>query len=386
MVYEKFSWDFMVAYHGKNLFPFLLPALLLFVIYTYVRSVLSTRHNNYLYGFLVAPDHQSAIIDKLFIILLAYMLLINYSTAIINQTEWNFRFILPLISAHLFYFFYVRYIRVTNINNIDTYFYKCVVFAIFLILILQLLMFSGVIPGLTAVYSSEIYEKIFNCIRVDGEHIGYTSYLGTILLYLMLFHGKKLPIYYCAVVYLTLFSVLIINQTRGALLIAITLLFCYFISLKNIRTFISALSVAILLSVVFWFLCVDGSAHRVLSYDSSAQARVHLMVETVNVITGEGLMFGNGSFFTQNIRFGKTIDQQIVHNYYLRFLASYGLIGFAIFLYYFKHLFANKLSYVNIIGLFVIFSIFTFEPYLMWSIYIIAIFSRVDQVKTPYTT
>ncbi|MBT6673565.1 MAG: O-antigen ligase family protein [Lentimicrobiaceae bacterium] len=385
IVYDKFSWDFMTAYHGKNLFPFLLPIILLFVIYAYLRSDWSARYKNSFIGFFTMLINRSTIADQLLIILVCYMVLINYLTAIIDQSDANFRMVLPIITAHFFYFFYTRYSQLSIIDNINTYFYKCVVFSIFLILILQLLMFSGVIPGLTGIYSPEINEKIFSGIRVDGGHIGYTSYLGTILLYLMIFHSKKLPIYYRTAVYLTLFSVLIINQTRGALLIAIIMLFSYFISLKNIKIFIAALSVVILLLVVFWFLNVDVSTHRLFTYDSSTEARLYLMTETFDVFT-EKPLFGHGSYFVENLRFGKTVDQQIVHNYYLRFLTSYGLIGFSIFLYYFKHLFANKLSFVNIMGLFVIFSIFTFEPYLMWSIYIIAIFSRIDQKKKLYTT
>jgi len=117
IIYGKFSWDFMMAYHGKNLFPFLTPIVLLFMVNYYLRSDFSLRHKNSLYGFLTMLISRHTIADTIFILLISYMILINYLTAIIDQSDTNFRFILPLVSAHLFYFFYVRFSQVTVIND-----------------------------------------------------------------------------------------------------------------------------------------------------------------------------------------------------------------------------------------------------------------------------
>jgi hypothetical protein len=122
IVYDKFSWDFMTAYHGKNLFPFLLPIILLFVIYAYLRSDWSARYKNPFIGFFTMLINRSTIADQLFIILVCYMVLINYLTAIIDQSDANFRMVLPIITAHFFYFFYTRYSQLSIIDNINTYF------------------------------------------------------------------------------------------------------------------------------------------------------------------------------------------------------------------------------------------------------------------------
>lgn len=385
IIYEKFSWDFMVAYHGKNLFPFLIPVVLLFMVNYYLRSDFPLRHRNYLHGFFIMLISRHTVADTVFILLISYMILINYLTAIMDQSNANFRFILPLVSAHLFYFFYVRFSQVTVINNIHSYFSKYVVFAIFLVLIFQLMMFFDIVGGLTDAHTSKVTQKIFSFIRVDGLHLGISSYLGVILLYLMLFHITNLAIYYRLILFATLFSTLVINQTRGALLSALIILLGYLFyklnSPKNKKYFIGV----IFLVVIVWLLYIEHSTHRIFLFDSSANARWYLIKQTFDAFL-ESPLFGHGSFYIQNLRFGQGIDQQIVHNYYLRFLTSYGVIGFIGLLFYWKIMFVNKFSYKNLLGILVVFMILTFEVYLIWAIYIIAIFSRIDQRKSPHAT
>ena len=384
IIYEKFSWDFMLAYHGKNLFPFLIPAVLLFIVYYYLRSDYSLRHRNDVYGFLTMLISRYTVVDIIFILLISYMIFINYLTAIIDQSDVNFRFILPLVSAHFFYFFYVRFSQVTLINNIHSYFSKYVVIAIFIVLIFQLMMFAGVVGGLTDAYTSEVEQKIVGFVRVDGKHIGISSYLAVILLYLMLFKITNLSIYYRLTLFLTLFLTLIINQTRGALLSALIILLGYMFynlnSPNNKKYFIGI----IFLVVIAWLLYAEYSDHRLFLFDSSANARWYLIEQTFDSFL-ESPLFGHGSFYVQNLRFGEGVDQQIVHSYYLRFLTSYGVIGFIGLLFYWKVMFVNKYSYKNLLGLSTVFLIATFEPYLIWATYIIAIFSRIDQ-KKPHVT
>jgi len=246
-------------------------------------------------------------------------------------------------------------------------------------------MFAGIVGGLSDVYTSETTQKIFSFVRVDGLHIGISSYLGVILLYLMLFHITNLAVYYRLIIFSTLFSTLVINQTRGALLSALIILLGYLFynlnSPKNKKYFIGI----IFLVVIAWLLYAEYSSHRLFSFDSSANARWYLIKQTFDAFL-ESPLFGHGSFYVQNLRFGEGVDQQIVHNYYLRFLTSYGVIGFIGLLFYWKIMFVNKFSYKNLMGILVVLLISTFGTYLIWAIYVIAIFSRANHKKIPRTT
>ena len=165
-------------------------------------------------------------------------------TAIMDSSESNTRMIMPLISAHFFYWLYRRYSNVSVVSHLEVYFIKCVFFSMFIMLMTQLLMFAGIMPGLTDAFGVEIVQKIFTFIRVDGMHIGYTSYIALLLLFLLLYHNISVSSYLRVSGYITLFLVLVINQTRGAILPAIIILaiyFCRTLSVRNVVVLISFL-------------------------------------------------------------------------------------------------------------------------------------------------
>ena len=137
------------------------------------------------------------------------------------------------------------------------------------------------------------------------------------------------------------------------------------------------LGALILLVTSFYFSNLD---HRVFSFDSSANERVLLIEKTVDAYL-EHPIFVRGSYFVQNLRFGFT-TKFVVHNYYLRFLTSYGLVGFLIFLCYLQPLFLRRMKYKDLVGLFVVFSIASFDAYFIWAYLIIATFHQNDQKRT----
>ncbi len=372
MIYEKWSLDSLTAGHGKNLIPYLLPSLLLFFFYYFYRSEWSARYSNPIYGIAQMIVNKTTTEDKVLGVLIIYMIFINHITAILDSSESNLRMIMPLITAHFFYWLFRRYSFISKIDNLLDFFGQCVFFSISMMLIMQILMFLGIIPGLVDINEADTQQKLFNFIQVNGLHIASTSFTALILLYLLLFQRIKLPAVITIMGFLLIFIALIVNQVRGALLPAAILLFLYFLGRMNLRNALFLLA-AIFLLVMFY---LNNSDNRIFSFDSSANERVLLMTKTWESFI-EYPVFGQGSYFAQNLRFGFTV-QFVVHNYYLRFLVSYGVVGFVIFLCYLQPLFLRRFRYKDLVGLFVIFSIFTFDAYLYWAIMIIAAFHNAD--------
>tara|TARA_Y100001935_G_scaffold197956_1_gene166196 strand:- start:595 stop:1830 length:1236 start_codon:yes stop_codon:yes gene_type:complete len=372
MVYEKWSLDILTLGHGKNMIPYLLPLLLFFFCYYFYRSEWSTRFSNPFYGVAHMIVNKTRTEDKVLGVLIIYMIFINHITAILDSSESNLRMIMPLITAHFFYWLYRRYSYISKIDNLKDFFGQCIFFSVMIMLSLQMLMFLGFIPGLVDDTAADTQEKLFNFIQVNGSHIASSSYTALILLFLLLFYKIKLPAPIILMGFVLIFIALIVNQVRGALLPAAILLILYSFGKLNFRN-ILFLIVATYLVAMFIYTNQD---HRVFSFDSSANERVLLMTKTWEAFI-EYPIFGQGSYFAQNLRFGFT-TQFVVHNYYLRFLVSYGVIGFLIFLCYLQPLFLRRFTYRDIVGLFVVFSIFTFDAYLYWAIMIIAAFHNAD--------
>ena len=139
--------------------------------------------------------NKTTIEDKALFILIIYMIIINHITAIISSSESNLRMILPLITAHYFYWFYKRYSEISEIENLKDFFGQCVFFSILIMLILQMLMFLGLVPGLVDIADADTQQKITNFIQVNGSHIAFSSFMALILLFLLLFYDIKLPKY-----------------------------------------------------------------------------------------------------------------------------------------------------------------------------------------------
>tara|TARA_Y100000748_G_C15498406_1_gene489088 strand:- start:2297 stop:3544 length:1248 start_codon:yes stop_codon:yes gene_type:complete len=376
LIYEKWSLDSLTAGHGHNLIPYLLPCLALFFAYYFFRSDWSSRFSNPAYGIANMVVNKSTMEDRVLVVLIIYMILINHITAIADSSESNLRMIMPLITAHFFYWLYKRYSYISRIDDMHDFFGQCVFFSILIMLILQLLMFMGFIPGLVDIADADTREKVTNLIQVNGMHIGDTSYTALILLFLLLFYKIKLPNYIIFIGYVIIFLTLAVNQVRGALLPTAILLLLYFCNKLTVRKVIF-LGLTLLIGINLYLNNMD---HRVFSFESSANERFMLMEKTFDIFL-EHPIFGQGSYFAQNLRFGFNTGL-VVHNYYLRFLVSYGVVGFAIFLCYLQPLFLRQFRYKDWVGLFVVFSIFSFDAYFVWAMLIIATFHQNDQKQT----
>lgn len=372
IIYEKWSLDLLTNGHGKNLIPFLLPSLMLFFFYYYLRSEWSIRVSNPLHGLTNLIINKTSMEDRVLLVLIIYMIIINHSNAILNSSESNLRMIMPLISSHFFYWFYKKYSMVSNIKNLNDFFGKSVFFSIMLILVLQMLMFLGIVPGLVDEADADTQQKLTNFIQVNGSHIAQSSYTAIILLFLILFYKIKLPKYILLGGLLLILTALMVNQVRGALLAGAILLILYFVSKITLRNMF-ILGLMTLLAVMFYLSNIDS---RIFTFDASASERIFLFEKTFEIFV-ENPIFGHGSYFAQNLRFGFS-SKLIVHNYYLRFLVAYGIIGFIIFLCYLQPMFLRRFKYKYFVGLFVIFSIFTFDAYFYWAMLIIAVFHQND--------
>ena len=107
IIYDKFSLDTMTAFHGKNLLPFFGLGLILFVVYSYCRSAHFTKFKSMTISFFIFLSSRLDKSDRLALLFILYMILVNIFSAMINNSDFNFRMVIPIFFAHCFYYFAV---------------------------------------------------------------------------------------------------------------------------------------------------------------------------------------------------------------------------------------------------------------------------------------
>jgi len=393
--YEKFSWTILTAYHGHNIIPYFLPVLAVFVLYFLLRLITGLKFTNI---YQVLQGLRFHIEDIFFLILIGTMVLINYITSVTNGNDPNLRMIFPIIWAHFFYFFYIRFAYISIIPNVQNYFIKSVLFACFLIIILQLLMNFGIIPGLSDPFSAEIIWKYLHFVRVNAAHIGFTSYLVFFILFILLNYKTNIvlsPFLYYSLISLILL-ILAMNQTRGAILGVVIVLLATLLNNFNIKKMLLLISILILSYFAYQkskevkvfsneTIVADQlvkeykiSEHRVINlYDSSGRERIDLYIFAIKTFL-EKPIIGHGSSIAGELRFVSKEGRfrSIVHSYYLRIMQAFGLVGLLCLLAYLKSMFFHKYNFLNFMGILVIFIIFSFETYLYHWITLLAVFNR----------
>jgi len=370
--YDKYSLDFMTAWHGKNLFPFFAYILPIFLVYIFLRAEKNKSFDRPFLELVKTSYKNFKLEDRLFIYLFSY-LIFTEAISWFTTSQFSLRMIVPLFFGHAYLYLYRNFKNVSIVNNIDSYFTKVVITLSILVFIFQILMFFGIVPGLANEYSNEQLYKILHFIRVDGLHIGLTSYIATIALYIVLFRSQIINSLFCYFSLLVISLVLIINQTRGAIIIAILIFFAFLIrQLKKAFSYwtIGVFVIFLITITITIILAHDILDHRIFNYsDSSAMARVDLILKTFDVFRDNPLL-GYGQHFGEHLRFGH--ENQLVHSYLMRFLVAYGVLGFIFLSLYYKSIFLGKPTYINFVGLGVVFSISLFEPYFIWATYLIA--------------
>ena len=78
VIYEKWSLVVLTNGHGKNLIPYFLPCLFLFFAYYFVTSDWNNRFKNPIYGVLSMFLNKSTMEDRVLVILIIYMVLLNH--------------------------------------------------------------------------------------------------------------------------------------------------------------------------------------------------------------------------------------------------------------------------------------------------------------------
>ena len=393
--YEKMAWSSLTAGHGKNVVPYFLPVLFIFVLYYFFRLIILRRFTNIFQAILGMKFYTE---DIFFLLLIGFMIIANNLMSFNGFPPANLRMVLPIIVAHFFYFFCIRFTSISIIPNVDKYFIKYVLASIFFIIFIQLMMFIGIIPGLEDGFVDDVKWKLLHFVRVNAHGISFSSYIAFFLLFILLYYkvnGIFKPYFFWTLV-ASVILVLTINQTRGAIVGAFFVLLTIFFTNVSIKKFFGLILLVIISFSAFMFVMElqiptdpegigayqNFSNHRVFSLlDSSASHRLDISLHAFNKFL-ERPFFGHGSSFAQELRY--TIDNtrgMVVHTYYLRFLVSYGLIGLLFFLAYCKTMFLYRYTYINFIGLIVIFIIFTFETYLFHYITILALLFRLNLAK-----
>jgi hypothetical protein len=377
--YEKMGWDFFLSHHGHNLFPYFLPIIGYFIIYFFYRTYVLSDQKNIFHAI---GSVNLRVEDKFFIVIVLYMLIVNNFTGIYYNLDSNLRMILPMIMGHFFYFFYIRFTNITVIPNVHHFFVFCLTLSILIILLMQLAMFAGLMPGITNMVVTDVFLKLISFERVNGLHIGFSSYVSVFLLFILLFHKPFINNLYLSIIYVSLFLVIIANQTRGAILIAITLILLSLFKGITISKFF-CIAFLVVFTIILFLLYSDNRLFNL--FDSSGNHRLNLMFHAIDAFI-QNPIFGYGSeAVAKNIRYIHSDGHSmVVHSYYLRFLMAYGYVGIIIFLIYYKSMFVNRLTYINLIGLFVIFAIYTFETYLYHFAYIAAVFSHFNYIDNKY--
>lgn len=365
MLYRQMSWDSMTAYHGNGLIPYFLPVILLLLGYLYCRSDFFLKSSNHILGFSNMMINTITDDDKLFLLLVFYILLLESFNIIFFNTNLNFRILLPLFWGHIYYLIYKNFQHLSVINNVKNFFLKSLVFWFFCMMVLQILMPSGEFRDISYGFINGI---LFDITQTDGRHQGFISYSAVIFLFIMLYYKRdiNIPLFYTIIAYASIFYVLMINQTRGAILPAIILLAFFLVSGR--RTDLKNLYSIIVVGIVISIFILLNDSHRLISLGSSGIERLFLIQKTVLSLF-DSLLFGLGADNARNLRFGP--QNHAVHSAWILFLVSYGILGFIILIVYYVKIFLNKISAKNIIGLFIIFVMFLSETYLYYSIYLI---------------
>jgi len=367
VLYRQMSWDLMQAYHGYGLIPFFSPVIFILFGYFYSRTNFFLRSSNHLFGFLYMLKKKSTNTDIFFLIFMAYIFLNEALTSM--SSFMVFEQIVPLIWGHIFYFLYKNFLPFSVINNTKEFFLRSIVICFLLMIFLQILMPDGVSREFSFNFIQGI---IYDIKETPGDHQGYVSYSAVIFLFILTYYKKdiNMSLIYTIFSYLSILYVLLLNQTRGALLPALILIVLFIISNGNIYKRIFLL-ISIVLSILIAIMLIPDN-HRIFSIvDSSASERLMLMIESLNKILNKGNpLFGFGMNDFESWRFG--LHQHIVHSYWFVFTLAYGLFGFFLLMFYYIRIFIIKFTFKNIIGLLVIGIMLLSDLQFYYSIYLLA--------------
>ena len=152
------------------------------------------------------------------------------------------------------------------------------------------------------------------------------------------------------------------NQSRGAMVTLVLVLFIKLLETERITTFYKT-SILLFSFTLLTTLAVMFANSRLFNFaDSSGLERMTLIFSAVTQIM-EYPFLGLGADFEQNFRFGFA-SKVVVHSWILRFTIGYGIVGFALILFTYLKMFNQRINFSLIASLGLVAGIMIFETYL----------------------
>ena len=355
MLYERFSFHKFLAYHGHDLFPFFIPVLLVFIVFTAEMSRLS-KEKTFI---------KFSVQDLSFLILCILILFLEVLHSGSIGTKFSFNLFLPIFTFYGFYFLYSRYSYLVRSTDPTLRLLHYSVYLLVFLLCIHLLGYLGFVPHFRAYGGSSALaiELLTNLTRVDVLQANTSSYYAVFLIFIILFW----------------------NQSRGAMVTLVLVLFIKLLETERITTFYKT-SILLFSFTLLTTLAVMFANSRLFNFaDSSGLERMTLIFSAVTQIM-EYPFLGLGADFEQNFRFGFA-SKVVVHSWILRFTIGYGIVGFALILFTYLKMFNQRINFSLIASLGLVAGIMIFETYLFWWLSLLPVLShyayRVKLLNQP---
>jgi hypothetical protein len=234
-------------------------------------------------------------------------------------------FLLPLFWVFCFYYVFRECSRLGR--HADFLYWLCLLVPT-VICVLQLLMYLEIVPG-----AAVPLKHIMRGDRPEGSHLNYSSYVALSGIWVILFSGwrpygagsNEIKI---SLLFIFFTLMIMVNQTRGALLIAgilVGLKLCAYLSI-GVRRVIYILCSGIVICLIGYIVVhFDPEPFVRNIQDDSARQRLMAIFLFHNQLD-KSYIFGVGNF--KDINF----EGLQPHTYFVRVLLSYGLMGLLFFM------------------------------------------------------
>jgi hypothetical protein len=306
--------------------------------------------------------------DCLFLAAISFWIMSEVAQSIVYRAPHISHLVLP------FFWFYTSYYALTlslERDWLQGVFRKYLIIIPLLMCLLQFAMYLGLIAG-------ESVSLMF-LLRGDhpsGTHINIMSYIALISSWLILFQRKRSEFHNAdLMLILFLFFMILVNQTRGALLLMLILLClkAYSLTSRNLK-----LIFTLFLTIIFTygiFLIVSSPANISEILDDSIRQRIGANYLALSDGVSNWLV-GQGAEQGLSVRY----EGALPHSFNIRVFHAYGILGLLFFNFVLLSLFyksRHDFNVINFSGFTLLHGIMFFEAYLYLWYALIPIAARV---------
>ncbi len=356
-----------------------MPVLIVFIVFTVEMSRLSKEKT----------FTKFSVQDFTFLVLLILIIFLEILHPGSIGTKFSFNLFLPIFTFYGFYFVYSRYSYLIRSTDPTLRLLHYSIYLLVFLMFIHLLGYLGFVPHFRAYggSSSLAIELLSNLTRVDVLQANLSSWYAVLLMFLILFFRKLLNINtYILVLFFSLaFLMLFWNQSRGAMVTLLLVLFIKLLETERIRTLykILILSFSFSLLIILALILADSRLFNLI--DSSGLERLTLIYGALDQIMKYPFL-GLGADFEQNFRSGFA-SKVVVHSWILRFMIGYGVVGFVLIVFTYLKMFNQRINWSLIASLGLVLGIMTFETYLLWWLSLLPVLShyayRIEQPDKP---